>query len=194
MRKQKLSQWAKEHGYSYHGAYYAFRRGDIDGAYKLKSGAIMVDIHDENINAVRNIAYARVSSSQNKDNLITQLDRVKLFMNTTGVVVDDEVKDIGSGLNENRRGLDRILDSKSPINLYVEHKDRLTRFGFAYIERIIQMNGGSITIINKVDDSEDDVMQDFVSIVTSFCARIYGKRRMKRKTEQMIEVLNTNDS
>jgi len=67
------------------------------------------------------------------------------------------------------------------------HADRLTRFGLNYI---IKLYPGEIVIINEVIEDEQDLMQDFVSLVTSFCARLYGKRRSKRKTEQLINELS----
>lgn len=193
MKSIKLSNWAKNNGYTYHGAYLAYRRGAIAGAYKSKSGAIMVKVNEELTSNRVNVAYARVSSSQNKANLDTQIQRVKDFMVASGNVVDAEFKDIGSGLNEKRRGLLKILEMEN-VTLFVEHKDRLTRFGFTYIEKCIEAKGGEIVVINKVDDEKDDIIQDFVSIVTSFCARLYGNRRSKRKTEKMIEVLNEDDN
>ena len=69
----------------------------------------------------------------------------------------------------------------------VEHKDRLTRFGVGYIETLFD---GEIVVINDVEDATEDLMQDFISIITSFCARIYGQRRSKRKTEKIISAMN----
>jgi predicted site-specific integrase-resolvase len=71
----------------------------------------------------------------------------------------------------------------------VEHKDRLTRFGFKYIESLMELQGRKIEVINNLDD-KDDLIQDFVSVITSFCARIYGQRRSKRSTEKLIKELN----
>lgn len=68
----------------------------------------------------------------------------------------------------------------------MEHKDRLTRFGFNYIKLLL--NDCEIVVVNKCE-TDQDLFKDFVSLVTSFCARIYGKRRTKRKTEQIIHAL-----
>ena len=68
----------------------------------------------------------------------------------------------------------------------VEHKDRLTRFGFNYLKQLWNVE---IVVVNEVAEDEKDLMQDFVSLVTSFCARLYGKRRTKRNTEKIIEEL-----
>ena len=58
-----------------------------------------------------------------------------------------------------------------------------------YIEKLLELQGRSIEVINKQENDRDDLMQDFVSIITSFTARLYGKRRTKRKTEQLIKEL-----
>ena len=71
----------------------------------------------------------------------------------------------------------------------VEHKDRLTRFGFNYLKQLWDVE---IIVINEVVEDEKDLMQDFVSLVTSFCARLYGKRRTKRNTEKLIQDLKNN--
>jgi len=75
--------------------------------------------------------------------------------------------------------------------ILVEHKDRLTRFGFEYINLLFP---GEVVIINKtLENSEAEIMEDFVSLVTSFCARLYGRRRSKRKTEILIKELNDKE-
>ena len=76
----------------------------------------------------------------------------------------------------------------------MEHKDRLTRFGFKYIEQLMEMQDRKIEVINNVEDDKDDLIQDFVSIITSFCARIYGQRRNKRKTEKLIKELGVKSN
>lgn len=79
--------------------------------------------------------------------------------------------------------------------LVVEHKDRLTRFGFKYLEIIASLQNFKIVVVNSVEDNEgeEDIIQDLVSIVTSMCARIYGRRRSKRKTEKIIQELKDKE-
>lgn len=74
--------------------------------------------------------------------------------------------------------------------IIVEHKDRLTRFGFNYIDMLLKNANKKIIVINEVKEEKEDLIQDFIAIITSFCDRIYGKRRMVRKTEHIIEELN----
>ena len=76
----------------------------------------------------------------------------------------------------------------------VEHKDRLTRFGFNYIETLLKQQGRSIEVINMAADGKEDLLQDFIAIITSFCARLYGQRRSKRKTEKIIAELTDDQS
>lgn len=72
----------------------------------------------------------------------------------------------------------------------MEHEDRFCRFGFNSYKKLLNAYGRDIEVINEVENDEQDIMQDFISIITSFCSRIYGSRRSKRKTEKIIEQLN----
>lgn len=133
------------------------------------------------------VVYARVSSSENKANLDSQAERVAAFCNARGWVVDQVVKECGSGLNDKRPKLSKLLASGVATRIVVEHKDRLTRFGFEYIDILCD---AEIVVINKTEaNSETEIMEDFVSLVTSFCARLYGRRRSQRKTEELIKNL-----
>ena len=142
---------------------------------------------------VKVVCYARVSSSQNKDNLERQADRIVKYANASGFSVSNVIKETGSGLNDNRPKLTKLLTDIEVTHIIVEHKDRLTRFGFNYIKNWMASRQCKIIIINKVETDKEDLMQDFVSLVTSFVARLYGLRRSKRKTEQLIRNLSNED-
>lgn len=194
----KLSTYAKEIGITRHTATRWFHEGRIPGAYQLDTGTIIVpnDIFDQNkANEGLTIVYARVSSSeQRKTNLETQAQRLIDFSIANGWQIDKVIKEVGSGLNDERPKLVNLLMSDEPIRrIVVEHKDRLTRFGFNYLEILAKKQNFEIIVVNKVEDDKEDLIQDFISIITSFCARIYSKRRVTRKTEQFIEEL-TNES
>lgn len=188
MKKQiKLSTWAKLHEYTYRGAFGLFKRGGIPNAYQTESRSIFVEIADNVKNKPEyNVVYTRVSSSENKNNLNSQAKRVSQFCNANGWVVHEIVKECASGLNDKRPKLQKIFKDNKATRIIVEHKDRLTRFGFEYIKSLFD---GEIIVINEVDDDKQDLIQDFVSLVTSFCSRLYGQRRSKRKTEQLIKEL-----
>ena len=72
----------------------------------------------------------------------------------------------------------------------MEHKDRLTRFGYNYLEQLLKMQGRRIEVIDLAENGKEDLIQDFVSIVTSFCARLFGQRCSKRKAEPLIAELS----
>ena len=137
------------------------------------------------------VIYARVSSSENKSNLESQAERLKHFCTVKGWIINEVVKECASGLNDNRPKLMKILTDKKATRLVVEHKDMLTRFGFNYIKTLF--SECEIVVVNEVE-SKEDLFEDFVSLVTSFCARIYGRRRSRRKTEELIKKLGEGDN
>ena len=185
----KLSKWAKEQGVSYRTAWNYFKAGNLKGK-QLETGTILVEI-DKQIKTeeLKTAIYTRVSSSENKSNLETQAKRLEEYCICKGYKVDKIIKEIGSGLNDKRPKLENLLLDKSIKRIVVEHKDRLCRFGLNYIQKLLELEGREIEIVNMVSTDEQDIIQDFVSIITSFCARLYGKRRSKRKTEELIREL-----
>lgn len=103
------------------------------------------------------------------------------------------VKEIGSGVNDARPKLLKLLTDPTITLIVVEHQDRLTRFGFNTIEQLLAMQGRQIEVVNLAENGKEDLIQDFVSIVTSFCARLYGQRRSKRKTQRIIAELQDGE-
>ena len=187
----KLSEYAKKNSISYQTAWRHYKLGLIPNATKLPTGTIVIEEKVSKALADEyTIIYARVSSSENKSNLDSQAKRLEQFCVVKGWVVNEIVKECASGLNDNRPKLIKILTEKKATRLVVEHKDRLTRFGFNYIK--ILYPECEIVVVNEVE-SKEDLFEDFVSLVTSFCARIYGRRRSKRKTEELIKKLETEE-
>lgn len=189
----KLSKWAKENSFTYKTALIHWNLGLLKGK-KLETGTILIEVEEVKLSTEIKVAtYARVSSSENKKNLDTQSERLISYANAKGYKVFSVVKEIGSGLNDSRKKLYDILNDETINVIIVEHKDRFSRFGLNYISLLLEKQGRKIEIINEVSNDNEDIMQDFISIVTSFCARIYGKRRNKRKTEELIKNLKNND-
>jgi len=77
--------------------------------------------------------------------------------------------------------------------LLVEHKDRLIRFGFNYLVLLAEEQGKTIEVVNCAEDEKEDLIQDFVAVIYSFSARLYGLRRAKRKTEKIIKEITENE-
>lgn len=189
----KLSEYAKQVGVTYRTAWTWFREGKLEmDAYRTPSGYICVKPKKNGLTDDYTVVYARVSSSENRPNLDSQAKRVVEFCNARGWVVNEIIKECGSGVNDTRPKLEKLLKEKKATRIVVEHKDRLTRFGFNYIKTLADWT--DIIVINEAVGDEEDMMQDFVSIITSYCARIYGKRRSKRMTEQLIHKLKADDT
>lgn len=187
----KLSEYARRNSISYQTAWHHFKEGLIPNARQLPSGTVVVDEINESTKPEYTIVYARVSSSENRSNLDTQAERLSQYCTAKGWTVNEVVKECASGLNDNRPKLSKILTERKATRLVIEHKDRLTRFGFNYIKLLL--NDCDIVVVNECD-TDQDLFEDFVSLVTSFCARIYGKRRAKQKTEQLIHALEEGET
>jgi predicted site-specific integrase-resolvase len=126
------------------------------------SGSILVEIPPAT-KTEHNIIYARVSSPINKSNLDMQAERLTAFCSARGWVIHEIIKETASGLNDKRPKLKKILQEKKATRIIIEHKDRLTRFGFEYLKDLFP---GEIITVNEVTEDEEDLMQDFVSLVT----------------------------
>lgn len=192
----KASEYAKKMSLHIRTVYRYYHNGKIKGYQDKETGTIFILNPFKNKNNEDNlknkvVLYARVSSSENKTNLESQLERLRLFASAKGYQIVKEIKDIGSGLNDNRSKLNELFEKE--LNnfeiLLVEHKDRLTRFGFNYIDILLKSHNKKIEVINLVDNNKEDLIQDFVPVITSFCARIYSQRISKRKVEKLIKEL-----
>jgi len=188
----RLSDYARQNGIQYKTAWLHFHKGLIPNARQLPTGTIVID-EPAPTRAGKTVIYARVSSSEQREDLKRQAERCVQFANANGWRVEQIITEIGSGLNDERRKLLGLLRDNTITRLVVEHKDRLTRFGFNYIVILCEHIGCELVVINQVDTDEQDLIQDFVSVITSFCARIYGRRRSRRKTEKLIEELRSED-
>ena len=133
-------------------------------------------------NEGRTVCYARVSSDDQKDDLQRQADRLKAFALSMGVEKPEVVTETGSGMNDRRRKLNRLLSDPTVGTLIVEHRDRLARMNAGLVESALKAQGRRIVV---VDDTEldDDLVRDMTEVLTSFCARLYGRRAAKHKAE-----------
>jgi putative resolvase len=128
--------------------------------------------------------YARVSSADQKSDVVRQLERLREYCIARGYQVAKEVTEMASGLNDQRPKLTKLLLDTSITTIVVEHKDRLTRFGFHYIEQLLSAQGRKLEVIFP-NETTDDLVSDFVSVITSMAARIYGRRQSKRCAEKI---------
>lgn len=189
----KISEYAEKVGVIPLTARKWFHQGLIKGAYQMETGTIIIpdDIFEteQPQKETKTVIYARVSSHDQKEDLKRQTQRLINFGITQGYTINKTYEEIASGLNDNRPKLNKILEDETITHIIVEHKDRLTRFGYHYIETLLKRNNVQIIIANETADNKEDLINDFISIITSFCARIYGQRRGKRTTEKITNKL-----
>lgn len=187
----KLSEYAKKVGVRYETAWRWFKGGKIKG-YQIDTGTIIVTEERGQERVEREeiwVVYTRVSANENRPNLDSQADRLVAYCMAKGHQVNRVVKEIGSGVNDSRPKLLKLLADTSVTVIVVEHKDRLTRFGFKYIEVLLATQGRRVEVVNLSDNAIEDILADLTSIIYSFCARLYGQRRAKRKTERIVTEL-----
>jgi putative resolvase len=179
----KLSDYAKLKGVCYRTAWNWYHAGKIPNCEQLDNGTIIVNskVKVEKANDV--VLYARVSTYQKKDDLNRQLDRLREFANSNGYIIKKEYKEIASGMNDNRKILNKILNNQDNKVIIVENKDRLTRFGFNYIKNLLELQDRFIIVTNENNSPDEDLMKDLISIITSFCCRLYGMRRGLNKSK-----------
>ena len=189
----KLSDYAKAKGVRYETAWRWFRDGQIKGRRFGRTIIVEEDVEVQVAISQKVTVYARVSSAENMSNLDSQAERLVAYCTAKGYQVAKVVKEIGSGVNDSRPKLLTILADQSINLIVVEHKDRLTRFGFRYIETLLKGQGRSIEVVNTAENGTEDLLADLVSIIYSFCARLYGQRRAKRKTERIVAELEKGD-
>ena len=131
--------------------------------------------------------YARVSSNEQKQkgDLDRQSQRLSEYCAKNRLLVTYIIKDVGSGLNDNRNGFIKLTDLviAGKINkLVIEHKDRLTRFQFKFIKKIFESYGCEVIVINGIDVSDnEELTTDMMSLLASFSGKFYGKRSAKQR-------------
>ena len=164
-------------GVSYKTAYRWWKDGKLD-AYQSHTGTIIVREKPERPTGVA--LYARVSSAAQKRMGYAQMQRLRDYAAAKGYQVMVEVTEIASGVNDNRPKLNKLLRDPKIGVIVVEHKDRLTRFGWGYIDVLFETTGRRLETIFP-SDTGDDLVDDFVAVITSMAARIYGRRNSKRR-------------
>jgi predicted site-specific integrase-resolvase len=137
----------------------------------------------------RTIAYARVSSHDQKDDLERQKQVLELYCARQGWTFE-VIADLGSGMNYHKNGLKRLLDAivEGQIGrLVITHKDRLLRFGAELVFAICEAKNVEVVIINQGEDTtfEEDLAKDVLEIITVFSARLYGSR--SRKNQKLLD-------
>lgn len=133
----------------------------------------------------KRVAYARVSTYGQKNDLKDQLSYIRQYVNAKGIILDEEISDIGSGLNYKRQKWNNLLEevmNNEIDKIYITYKDRFIRFGYDWFDNLCKKHGTEIIVLNNIDTSPDkELVDDLVSIIHVFSCRLYGLRKYKKK-------------
>jgi putative resolvase len=181
----KLAEWARANGVHPQTAYRWFREDRMPvPARRLESGTIWVDTTPAD-DAGRTVVYARVSSHEQRADLDRQVARLVGWATMNGHQVGEVVCEVGSGLNGKRPKLRRILSDPSASVVVVEHRDRLARFGVEHLEAALAAHGRRIVAADP-GETTDDLVRDMIEVLTSMCARLYGRRGARNRAMRAV--------
>jgi predicted site-specific integrase-resolvase len=184
----KLVDWARSQGISYRTAWRWVKEDTMPVPWRqLPTGMILVDV-DKSSTWVSVALYARVSSHNERTDLDRQLARLSTYAAGQKLHVVEAVAEVGSGLNGKRRKLLRILADPKIAAVVVEHRDRFARFGSEYLEAALAASGRRL-IVMDAGEMNDDLVQDMIAILTSFCARLYGRRGARNRARSIESAL-----
>ncbi|WP_074378163.1 IS607 family transposase [Mycobacteroides abscessus] len=181
----KLAEWARTQGVHPQTAYRWFREDRMPvPARRLDSGTIWVDVAETSA-AGRVVVYARVSSRDQRSDLDRQVARLTQWATENGYVIGEVVTEVGSGLNGKRPKIRRVLSDPSASVVVVEHRDRLARFGVEDLEAALSAQGRRI-VVADVGETDDDLVRDMIEVLTSMCARLYGRRGARNRAMRAV--------
>jgi putative resolvase len=182
-----LTEWARTQGIHPQTAYRWFREGTLPvPAVRVNQRTVLVN-PDAAVMQTRDGVglYARVSSHDQRDDLDRQAARLTRWAAEAGLPVVRVEAEVGSGMNGRRAKVRRLLADPNVSVVVVEHRDRLGRMNTELVEAALSANGRRLVV---VDDGEvdDDLVRDMVEVLTSFCARLYGKRSARNRAEKAL--------
>lgn len=183
----RLCDWARSQGLQPREAWQRIRRGTFPARLRpVQMGRFWFVEVEESSPTLKRVAYARVSSADQKTDLDRQKLRLLEHAHANGWLLDAVIGEVGSGLNGVRRKLLKALADPDLGWLLVEHRDRLARFGFDMVDTLLRARGGGVLVL---DDREidDDLVRDMTEVLTSMCARLYGRRSARRRAHKAVE-------
>ncbi|MBT2228881.1 IS607 family transposase [Nonomuraea sp. NEAU-A123] len=186
----KLSEWARRNGVHYQTAWQWARDGKMPvPVVKTATGRYMVLDQTAEVTG-RTVAYCRVSGTDQLAELDRQAARVVAATTGMGLTVTEVVGEVGSGMDGDRPKLARLLRDASVGVIVVERRDRLARFGLEQLSAALEATGRRIVVIDDTEGGEgavpgarvdDELLRDMAEVLTSLCARLYGRRSAARR-------------
>jgi putative resolvase len=188
----KLAEWARRNGVHPQTAYRWFREGTMPvPARRLPSGTIMVEVADA-AQQGQVVVYARVSSAEQRADLDRQVARVTAWVTGQDLAVSRVVTEVGSALNGGRKKFLWLLRDPNVTTIVVEHRDRFARFGAEYVEAALAAQGRRLMVVDPAE-VDDDLVGDVTEILTSLCARLYGRRGAANRAGRAVAAATAED-
>lgn len=193
----KLSDYAKKFGVTYRTAFNRFRAGKLEGAIRDNTGHICVPIEYLQGPITSDVTiYASVPTNRPEDLELLELQAQRLvnFCNARGYHVDKVVKEVASSITETRPKLVEILRDRNIKHIVVEHQSKVARFGYEYIETLLEQDQREIECMNAIDEDRESLIDDFVRVIYNVCKTLGSKRIPKKNIRQFITKLGLNVS
>jgi putative resolvase len=188
----KLAEWARRNGVHPQTAYRWFREGAMPvPARRLPSGTIMVEVTDD-ARQGQVVVYARVSSADQRADLDRQVARVTAWVTGRDMAVARVVTEVGSALNGRGKKFLGLLRDPAVSTIVVEHRDRFARFGAEYVEAALAAQGRRLMVVDPAE-VDDDLVRDVTEILTSLCARLYGRGAAANRASRAVAAATTKD-
>ncbi len=188
-----LAVWAQRNGVARVTAYRWFRAGLLPVPAVKVGRLILVDEPTADTGVDRRTAvYAGVSSADQKVDLDRQVARVTAWATGQQIPVDQVVTEVGSALNGHRRKFLALVRDSSVQRSVVEHRDRFCRFGSEYVQAALAAQGRELVVVDTAE-VDDDLVRDMTEILTSMCARLYGKRAAANRAKRAVAAAADSD-
>jgi putative resolvase len=193
----KLKEWAIANGVHPQTACVWFANGTLPvRAERVGPRTIMVfqdAVPSDSPVAVGGLGlYSRVSSHDQKADLQRQADRLHAWATATGIPIVKTVSEVGSGMNGSRPKLRKLLADPAVTTIVVEHRDRLGRMNTELVEAALSASGRRLVVVDPAE-LDDDLVRDMTEVLTSFCARLYGRRSAANRVAAALAAANTED-
>lgn len=188
----RVREWAEREGFNVQTVWQWCREDRMPVPFeRTKTGTIIIndpkyETPREPSRNGRTVCYARVSSPDQRNDLQRQADRLKAFALSMGVEKPEVVTETGSGMNDSRRKLNRLLADPTVGTIIVEHRDRLARMNAGLVESALKAAGRRLVVVDD-SESDDGLVSDMTEALTSFCARLYGRRAARDKAKAALK-------
>ena len=184
-KRVKLSVWARAHGLTSRSARQMMSFGSLPAELDpVKIGRHWF-VRQPDGDRLRTVLYARVSSADQRADLDRQKLRLLEYAQHHRIQVDEVIVEVGSGLDGSRRKLLGALSKPGLGIVLVEHRDRLARFGFELVDALLRSRGGGVVVVED-REVDDDLVRDMTEVLTSLCARLYGRSSARRRAERAV--------